>query len=69
MYSNHPPPAFAVQTRIKTLGTKHPLRRTHAGFLRAQALKQGGKGGRDKLGSIDIVWSTVRSKFAAGKLA
>ena len=43
MYSNHPPPAFAVQTRIKTLGTKHPLRRTHAGFLRAQALKQGGK--------------------------
>ena len=67
--SPRPPVICHSKSRIKTLGTKHPLRRTHAGFLRAQALKQGGKGGRDKLGSTDIVWSTVRYKFATGKLA
>ena len=60
MYSNHPPPAFAVQTRIKILGHP-PLRRTNSGFL--------GGGGRDKLGSTDIVWFAVRYKFAVGKLA
>ena len=50
-----------VKTRIKTLGTKHPLRRTNPGFL--------GDGGRDKLGSTGIVWFAVRYKFAVGKLA
>ena len=61
MYSNHPPPAFAVQTRIKTLETKPQLHCPVRGVL--------GDGGRDKLGSTDIVWFAVCYKFAERKLA
>ena len=39
----HISPTFAPQTRIKTLETKHPLRRTNPGFLGATALKQSGR--------------------------
>ena len=62
MYSNHPPPVIChSKSRIKTLETKPQLRCPARGVL--------GDGGRDKLGSTDIVWFAVRTKFATGKLA
>ena len=39
------------------------------GFLRAQALKQGEKGGRDKLGFTDLIWFAVRLQFCISKIA